>query len=126
MTAYYNKEKDMICIRELYSDSCDINDDANSFFMSIRKILRDLTNDTSNELKLVTFMCDHKIIFPSEFLYVKDSQYDNLLNNIVNLGYTKDVAITLISKLTDLASEPVEQLKLIDSDPRTNGSQKPR
>lgn len=120
MTAYYNKTKDMICIRELYSESCDADNDVNLFFTSIRTILQDLSNN--NEIELITFMCDRQIIFPVEFLHEYESNRDNLISDIVNLEFDKTIVENLVLQLVDVANKIMKPQKLIDSDPRTNNS----
>lgn len=125
MSAYYDETKDMICIHELYSDTCEIDNEINVFFKSFRSFLRSLINNTTNmeiETKFIKYMCDHKLIFPKEFLHVNQLNSDNLVNDIVQLGFEKDVANKLILGLATIASQFIIPKKFIDSDPRTNGT----
>lgn len=124
MTAYYDQSKDMICVRELYADTCDVNDTANSFFMSLRTILKTLMQNAGaeEEKKLVTFMCNTKIIFPMDFLHVAESRRDNLIDDITNLGFDKGIVEKLVIELMMVAHQPIQTQTFIDSDPRTNGT----
>lgn len=122
MSAYYNQRKDMICIRELYSDTCEIDNEANIFFTNLRLFLKSLTTDTELEAKFIKYMCEHKLIFPNQFLHTTLSVNDIIINDVVNLGFEKDVANKLVTELANIANQSIVPKKFIDSDPRTNGT----
>lgn len=120
MSAYYDKTKNMICIRELYSDFCEVDNDVNLFFTSIRSLLRSTSGSVDIEAKLIDFMCDSSIIYPGEFISTEQTNRKTLVSDITNLGINKQQVEQFVSEVVKIANQQNKPTIFLDSDPRTN------
>lgn len=121
MTAYYDQSKNMICIRELYSDVCEINDDLNVFFTSIRNLLTDLSDKNLDlELKIIKYMCDTNIIYPNEFTEANKNQNENLIKKLTELGCDRNKTEQFIANVLKITNNytPQESIINFNLDPR--------
>mgnify|MGYP000393799692 CR=1 FL=1 len=119
MSIYYNQQKDMLCIKELYSDICDATNDTNLFFAKLRPILQQYFPKKETEITLINFMCVQKYMFPGEFL---NSKNDNtkIINFIVQLGLNTDDATKLFDNMLEIANNSLIPSVIIDTDPTTD------